>query len=101
VSTSHVTAPAPEIPLFARLSVRVLVTRCRICGKDPFIACLADGDGEGFHLARCCTAYRRQLLSTAEMTAVLAVVPVIAPAAMVIDRHGCLAAGSCDLRRTA
>ena len=56
---------------------------------------------EGFHLAWCCTACRRQLLTRAEMTAVLAVVPLIAPAAAVIEVQGRLAAGSCDLRRTA
>ena len=54
----------------------------------------------GFHLARCCAACRRHLLTAAQMTAVLAVVPVIAPAAVVIDRGGHLTAGPCDLRRT-
>ena len=72
MSTDCVTAHAPEVPVFARLSARVLVTPCGTCGKRPFIRCLVLGDAEGFHLARCCAAYRRQLLTTAQMTAVLA-----------------------------
>ena len=101
MSTDCVTAPAPEVPVFARLSARVLVTPCGTCLQRPFIPCLVLGGAEGFHLARCCAAYRRQLLTTAQMTAVLALVPVIAPAAVVTERGGYLAAGPCDLRRTA
>ena len=101
MSTDCVTEPAPEIPLFAPLSARVLVTACRICPACPFTRCLVLGGAEGFQLARCCTAYRRQLLTTAQITAVLAVVPVIVPAAVVTDQNGYLAAGPCDLRRTA
>ena len=96
----HVTEPAAEAPVFGRLCSRVLVTGCGICPAGPFTPCLVLADGEGLHLARCCAAYRRQLLTAAQMTAVLAVVPVIAPAAVVIDRGGRLTADPCDLRRT-
>jgi len=99
--TGHVTAPATEVPVFARLCSRVLVTPSATCLKRAFIPCLVLGGAEGLHLARCCAAYRRQLLTTAQMTAVLAVVSVIALSAVVTDRDGYLAAGPCDLRRTA
>jgi hypothetical protein len=97
----RITAPATEVPVFVRLSSRVLVTRCHICLTHPFVPCLVLGDGQDLHLARCCTAYRRLLLTRNQMNAVLALVPVIAPAAVVIEQHGCLTAGPCDLRRTA
>jgi hypothetical protein len=99
--TGHLTAPAIEVPVFVPLSARVLVTPCGLGLKRPFIPCLVLGDAEGFCLTRCCAAYRRQLLTTAQMTAVLAAVPVIGPAAVVTDRDGRLAAGPCDRRRTA
>jgi hypothetical protein len=49
--------------------------------------------------ARCCAAYRRYLLARGQMAAVLALVPVITPAAVVIERGTALTAATA--RRTA